>query len=151
MAVSGTIMDAMHDPESQGLPENWGYDLLLYGNDQIIRGSDTGTLVALGAIAFQALKGKGLPHQHFGCGVLLLTVLLCAVVHFAVGGASVGRARTIIRGLKETRGHRLFRQTNQVVAWIAAALQFALILLGILLVLRETPPAFLQRYLLSLF
>jgi hypothetical protein len=144
-------MDPTHNPDSQGLPENWGYDLLLYGNDQIIRGSDTGTLVALGAIAFQELKGKALPHQHFGCGLLLLTVLLCAVVHFAVGGASVGRARTIIRGVKESRGRRYFRQTNQFVAWIAASLQFALIVVGVLLVLKQTPPAFLQDYLLSFF
>jgi hypothetical protein len=143
-------MDPMHDLESQG-PENWGYELLLYGNEQIIRGSDTGTLVALGAIAFQELKGKPLPHHQFGCGLLLLSVLLCAVVHFAVGGASVGRARTIIRGSKETRGHRIFRQTNQLVAWIAAALQFALILVGVWLVLKGTPPVFLHRYLLLLF
>ncbi len=132
-------MDATHTPEDQDLPDNWGYDLLLYGNEHIIRGSDTGTLVALGAIAFQELKGKALPHQSFGCSLLLLSVLLCAVVHFAVGSASVGRARRIIRGMKESRGHRLFRQTNQVFAWSAAALQFILILLGIVLVLKEAP------------
>jgi hypothetical protein len=36
-------------------------------------------------------------------------------------------------------------------AWISTACQFALILLGVLLVLKESPPAVLQRYLLSLF
>lgn len=113
-------MDAMPGSNNQDLPDNWGYDLLLYGNEHIIRGSDTGTLVALGAIAFQELRGKAQPHQQFGCSLLLLTVLLCAVVHFAVGGASIGRARNIIRGRKESRGHRAFRLTNQVIAWIAA-------------------------------
>jgi hypothetical protein len=144
-------METLPDVDPQGLPENWGYDLLLYGNDQIIRGSDTGTLVAFGAIAFQELKGKSQPHQHFGCGILLFSVLLCAVVHFAVGGASVGRARTIIRGKKESVGHRLVRKTNQLIAWLAAALQFIMIVVGIVLVLRDSPPAILQKYLLSLF
>jgi hypothetical protein len=147
-------MDSMPELDPQALPENWGYDLLLYGNEQIIRGSDTGTLVAFGAIAFQELKGKSSsPHQHFGCGLLLFSVLLCALVHFAVGGASVGRARTIIRGAgsKESRSHRIFRKTNQLMAWIFASLQFICVLVGIVLVLRETPPPFLQKYLLSLF
>ena len=71
-------MDSMPDVENQELPESWAYDLLLYGNEHIIRGSDTGTLVALGGIAVQALRGKGLPHQQFGCGVLLASVLFCA-------------------------------------------------------------------------
>jgi hypothetical protein len=132
-------------------PDGWAYDLLLYGNDQIIRGSDTGTLVAFGAIAFQELKGKSLPHQHFGCGVLLFSVLLCAVVHFAVGGASVGRARTLIRGHKESRSHRMFRRTNNALAWVSTALQFLMIVVGVVLVLKEEPPQFLQDYLLRFF
>jgi hypothetical protein len=144
-------MQAISDIESQGLPDSWGYDLLLYGNEQVIRGSDTGTLVALGGIAVQALRGKGLPHQQFGCGVLLASVLFCAVVHFAVGGASVGRAQIIIRGTRESRRHWLFRMTNQVVAWIAAAIQFVLIVLGTILILKESPPDFFQKYLLPLF
>jgi hypothetical protein len=144
-------MEALPDVDHSGLPEGWGYDLLLYGNEQIIRGSDTGTLVALGAIAFQQIRGKGQPHQHVGCGLLLFSVVLCAIVHFAVGSASVGRARSIIRSAKETRGARLFRRTNQLVAWTSAAIQFLFILVGATLVLKETPPAFLQKYLISLF
>jgi hypothetical protein len=144
-------MDSTDVSENQSLPESWGYELLLYGNDHIVRGSDTGTLVALGSLAFQGLKGKGLPHQQFGCSLLLLSVLFCAIVHFAVGGASVGRARFIIRGLQESRVHRIFRYGNQLIAWIAASIQFALILMGILLVLKETPPAFAQRLILWLF
>jgi hypothetical protein len=144
-------MAVVHNPENASLPEGWGYDLLLYGNDQIIRGSDTGTLVALGSIAFQELRGKGLPHQHFGCAVLLFSVLLCAIVHFAVGGASVGRARAIIRGSRESRPQRMFRRANQIIAWVATAFQFVLIIVGILLVLSEKPPALLQKYLLELF
>jgi hypothetical protein len=141
------------DTDRETLPENWGYDLLLYGNEHIIRGSDTGTLVAFGAIAFQELKGKHLTHQQFGCGILLFSVLLCALVHFAIGGASIGRARTIIRGagVRETLPHRLFRKTNQLLTWVFAALQFMAVVVGIILVLKESPPAFLQQYLLSLF
>lgn len=144
-------MNPRPDLDEHGLPDSWGYDLLLYGNDQVIRGSDTGTLVAFGAIAFQELRGNSQPHQHFGCGLLLFSVLLCAVVHFAVGGASVGRARTIIRGSSEGRRERLMRRTNNAVAWVATALQFVLILVGTILVLKETPPALLQKYLISLF
>ena len=144
-------MEALPDVDHSGLPEGWGYDLLLYGNEQIIRGSDTGTLVALGAIAFQQIRGKGQPHQHVGCGLLLFSVVLCAIVHFAVGSASVGRARSIIRSAKETRAARLFRRTNQLVAWMCAAIQFLFIVVGATLVLKETPPAFLHKYLLSLF
>jgi hypothetical protein len=137
--------------KKQELPDNWGYDLLRYGNEEIIRGSDTGTLVAFGAIAFQELKGDALPHQHFGCGMLLFSVLLCAVVHFAVGGATIGRGRQIIEGDQETRGHYVFRVTNQTIAWTAAALQFIMTVLGILLVLKTEPPPLLQKYLMSWF
>ncbi|MDR3619193.1 MAG: hypothetical protein P4L85_07570 [Paludisphaera borealis] len=135
----------------QELPDNWGYDLLRYGNEEIIRGSDTGTLVAFGAIAFQELKGEGLPHQHFGCGMLLFSVLLCAVVHFAVGGATIGRGQHIINGEQETRGNYYFRKTNQLIAWVAAALQFIMTVIGILLVLKSTPPPFLEKHLMSWF
>ena len=133
-------MDTIPDPDHASVPEGWGYDLLLYGNEQIIRSSDTGTLVAFGAIAFQELRGKGLPHQEFGCGILLFSVLFCVLVHFAVGTASVGRARTIIRGTRESRSYRLFRVSNQILAWVATAIQFVMILLGIVLVLMATPP-----------
>lgn len=138
-------------PKKRELPENWGYDLLRYGNEEIIRGSDTGTLVAFGAIAFQELRGDALPHQHFGCGMLLFSVLLCAVVHFAVGGATIGQGKRIIDGDEESRGHHLFRVTNQSIAWIAAAFQFVLTVLGILLVLKAEPPPFLEKHLMSWF
>jgi hypothetical protein len=46
-------------PESQH--DSWGYDLFLYGNEQILRGSDNGTLVAFAAIAFQQIRGKSEP------------------------------------------------------------------------------------------
>ena len=144
-------MNTIPNQDEATLPEGWGYDLLLYGNEQIIRGSDTGTLVAFGSIAFQELRGKGLTHQQFGCGILLFSVLFCALVHFMVGGASVGRARTIIRGVRETRRHRLVRGTYQTLAFLAVAIQFVMILVGIVLVLTTTPPGFLQKYLLELF
>ena len=144
-------MDTIPDQDNASLPEGWGYDLLLYGNEQMVRGSDTGTLVAFGAIAFQELRGKGLPHQQFGCGILLFSVLFCAIVHFALGTASLGRARNIIRGSRESRKHRYFRVTNQYLAWVAAVVQFVMILVGIILVMTTTPPPLLQKYLLELF
>jgi hypothetical protein len=147
-------MNPSTDHDHQALPENWGYDLLMYGNEHIIRGSDTGTLVAFGAIAFQELRGgKHLAHQQFGCGILLFSVLLCALVHFAVGGASISRAKSIIRGstVKESTSNRIFRKANQLLTWVFASLQFISVVVGIVLVLKETPPEFLQRYVLSLF
>lgn len=146
-------MNPNREVHADALPDNWGYDLLLYGNEHIIRGSDTGTLVAFGAIAFQELRGDGKPHQQFGCGVLLFSVLLCALVHFAAGGASIGRARAIIRGpvSRESRSQRLFRTTNQFLTWLFAALQFITIVVGTILVLKEHPPALLEHYLMSLF
>jgi hypothetical protein len=71
----------------------------------------------------------------------------------ATARPSIGRARTIIRGsgAKETRAHKMFRRTNQLLAWLFGCLQIVSILVGIVLVLGETPPAFLDRYLLSLF
>jgi hypothetical protein len=148
---SGPIMQPPPKFESPEQPENWGYDLLLYGNEHITRGSDTGTLIAFGAIAIQELQEKTQPHQHLGCFVLLFSVLLCALVHFAIGGASVRRARTIIGRTGESRAARMFRQANQAIAWVSAALQFVLIAIGIFLVLKQKPPAFVEHYLLEWF
>jgi hypothetical protein len=143
----------MSSPTQQPEPpnENWGYDLLLYGNEQILRGSDNGTLVAFAALAFQQIRGKGEPHQDIGCGFLLFSVLMCALIHLAIGNVYVGRARKIIRRQAETQRHRLVSSLSLGVAWVAAIIQFLCIIIGIILVLADPPPQFLQDYVLAFF
>jgi hypothetical protein len=122
-------------------PEDWGYDLLLYGNEQILRASDSGVLVAFAAIAFQEIRGEKLPYSNVGFGFLLFSVLLCAVVHFAIGSAYVGRARRLIRGQKENWRAVVFRRAHTTLAWAAGVLQLACIVIGLVLVLVPEPPA----------
>jgi hypothetical protein len=132
-------------------PESWGYDLLLYGHEQILRGSDNGTLVALGALAYQQLRDETEAHQHVGCGFVLFSVLMCALVHLAMGNAYIGRARRIIRGEMEKRRGRGSRKFSVGLALIAALLQCLFLIIGLVLILTNRPPAFLQNYLLSWF
>jgi hypothetical protein len=133
-------------------PDEWGYDLLLYGNEQIIRASDNGVLVAFAAIAFQEIRGGERPaHSDVGFGLLLFSVLLCAVVHFAIGSAYVGRARRLIRGQEETRRAAVFRRAHTTLAWVAGVLQLVCIVVGLLLVLLPQPPEFVRHYLIDPF
>ncbi len=53
-------------------------EMLLYGTQEVVRGSDTGTLGAFAALAFQQIRGKSEPHHQLGCGFLLFSVLMCA-------------------------------------------------------------------------
>src|SRR5262249_40441048 len=131
-------------------PKEWGYDLLLSGQDEVLRGSDTGVLVAFAALAFQQIRGGGpRPHYNVGYGFLLVSVLLCAFIHFFLGTALVGRARSLLRGRSRRRlsGSALYT----TVAWAAGLLQLTCIVVGLILVLREEPPALLERYLLPYF
>lgn len=137
--------------ESAAKPDELGYDLLLYGNEQIIRASDSGVLVAFAALAFQTIRTDKLPYANMGFGLLLFSVLLCAVVHFAIGSAYVGRGRRLIRGEKEDRRAVVLRRTHTTVAWLAGVAQLLCIVLGLLLVLVPEPPAFLRVYLLDHF
>jgi hypothetical protein len=134
-----------------GKPDDWGYDLLLYGNEQMLRASDSGVLVAFAAVAFQEIRGEKQLYANVGFGFLLVSVLLCAVVHFAIGSAYVGRARRLIRGQKEDWRAALLRRTHTTVAWLAGVLQLLCIIVGLLLVLLPEPPAWLREYFLDRF
>ena len=84
--------------EAPPQPDEWGYDLLMYGHEQILRGSDNGVLVAFAALAFQQIRGgEPQPHYNVGFALLLFSVLMCAVIHFAMGNVYVGRARRMLR------------------------------------------------------
>lgn len=133
--------------QSPHQPEGWGYELLLYANEQLLRGSDNVTLVAFAALAFQQIRGKSELHHDIACGILLFSVLLCAIVHFAVGNAYLGRARRMIQGRRESRRQHLLNRVNFGIVWITAGFQFFCVVVGTLLMFPQKPPAFLQRWL----
>jgi hypothetical protein len=137
------------EPEAEA--DNSWLDLLMYGMEHVVRGSDTGTLVAFAALAFQQIRGKADPHHSLGCGILLISVLMCAVVHLAIGNAYVERAKEIFRRSMNTRRHRLIRWVSYSVAWIASILQFVFVLAGTLLILFEKAPPFVVKHVLPYF
>ena len=119
----------------------------MYGTDEILKGTDTATLVAFAALAYQQIKGKGEPHQNFGCVLLLLSVLACAIVHLSIGNAYVGRARMILKRFDAGRRQQLIRMASYGIAWLAATVQFLTLIAGLILILLEKVPAQLLRYL----
>jgi hypothetical protein len=126
-------------------PEDRGYDLWLYGHEQMLRGSDNGVLVAFAALAFQQIRGgETLPHFKLGFALLLFSVLMCAVVHFAMGNVYVGKGRRLIDGRRQTVQQSVVRGVYLTVAWAAGVTQLVCILLGLLLVLVPEPPEFLH-------
>jgi hypothetical protein len=132
--------------------DDLGYDLLLYGHEQILRASDTGVLVAFAALAFQQIRGGNpLPHYNVGFGFLIFSVLMCGVVHFALGSVYLGRGRRLIRGQEEKLRHLLTRGVYTLLAWGSGLLQFVLIALGLILILNANPPEWLQEYVLKYF
>jgi hypothetical protein len=138
--------------EADAQPKEWGYDLLLSGQEEVLKGSDTGVLVAFAALAFQQIRGgEPRPHYNVGYGFLLVSVLLCAAIHFFLGTALVGRARKLLRG-GGTKTRRLsVSALYTTVAWAAGLLQLFCIVVGLVLILREDPPSILERYLLPYF
>jgi hypothetical protein len=131
--------------------DEWGFELLLYGHEQVLRGSDTGVLVAFAAIAFQDIRGDRLPHYNTGFSFLLFSVLMCAFVHFAMGNAYVGRAKRLIRRQPESRRQMAVRGVYTTLGWLAGLIQLACIALGLILILSPEPPALLRDYLLPYF
>jgi hypothetical protein len=127
--------------------EEFGADLLVYGTDEILKGTDTATLVAFAALAYQQIKGKGEPHQNFGCILLLISVLACAIVHLSIGNAYVGRARLILKRTHGNRRQALVRMASYATAWLAAAAQFVTLIVGLVLILIEKPTAQMMKYL----
>ena len=139
--------DHEHEREHGHESEEFGADLLVYGTDEILKGTDTATLVAFAALAYQQIKGKGDPHQDFGCVLLLLSVLACAIVHLSIGNAYVGRARMILKRTHSGRRQQLVRMASYGVAWLAATFQFVTLIGGLVLILLEKPPVTLVKYL----
>jgi hypothetical protein len=136
--------------QHESVSDTAGADLLVYGTDEILKGTDTATLVAFAALAYQQIKGKGEAHQDMGCVLLLISVLACAVVHLSIGNAYVGRARVILRKQEATRRQQLVRMASYFVAWVAAASQFVTLLGGLVLILMEKPPTVMLKYIRSL-
>jgi hypothetical protein len=135
------------EPDNSQAIDASATDLLVYGTDEILKGTDMGTLVAFAALAFQQIRGKGEPHHGLGCSLLLVSVMMCAVVHLAIGNAYVGRAKLILKRRELKRRHHLVRVASYGTAWIAALGQFITLMLGLFLVLMEKPPALLMKYL----
>jgi hypothetical protein len=129
-ARAGAASAFQHEPDQN----ERAYNLLLYGNEQMIQGSDNVTLVAFAALAYQQIRGKGEPHHNLGCGLLLFSVLMCALVHFSLGNAYVSQARRMIRGGNETTTKAIRRRFFLALALIAA-----------LVLLPDTPPAWVAR------
>jgi hypothetical protein len=133
--------------ESATGPEDRGYDLWLYGHEHMLRGSDNGVLVAFAALAFQQIRGgETLPHFKLGFALLLFSVLMCAVVHFAMGNVYLGSGRRLIDGRRQTVRQSVARGLYLSVAWTAGLTQLLCILLGLLLVLVSEPPEFLHNW-----
>jgi hypothetical protein len=143
----------MTPPSQDTSPESVGQELLLFGNEEILRGSDNGTLVAFAALAFQELRGGSEAVHRAGCVFLLFSVLFCALVHFALGNAYIHRARSMLRRQQSTRPRRrsVFRAVNLGLVWLTVLSQFACLAVGLLLILPEKPPGLLSRYLMPLF
>src|SRR5262249_27496199 len=86
-----------------------GYDLLLYGQEEVLRASEMAVLAAFAALAYQQLREEKGPFAGVASALLLVSVFLCAVVHFFLGTVFVGRGRRLIRKQEETRKHKIVR------------------------------------------
>lgn len=132
-------------------PEGWEYDLLLYSNDLILRGSDNGTIVAVTAIALQEIRGQDQPFHKLGSGLLIASIVLCAFMHFCVGMMYRGQAREMIDREDDGESGRprphLLRGSVSGLAWILGLLQFATMIGGIWLILADEPPFWVKRFL----
>jgi hypothetical protein len=151
-ARSIRITNASQTPELEPDPEpesevSWS-ELLSFGTEQILKGTDTGTLVAFAALAFNGMRDKKEPHHGLGCSFLLFSLLMCALVHFAIGSDYVGRARMILRRKRETHlRHRSIRRAWYGITWMAAIVQVFTLVTGLGLILREKPPTLVLEYL----
>jgi hypothetical protein len=121
-------------------------DMLLFGTQEIVRGSDTGTLGAFAALAFQQIRGKGEAHQQLGCGILLFSVLMCALVHVATGSAYFRRAKQILRETSDARRQLMIKRVSFAGAVVAAVIQLLFLAAGIFLILVDKPPAVFLRF-----
>jgi hypothetical protein len=141
----------IHDPELD--PEIPWTDLLSFGTEQILKGTDTGTLVAFATLAFNGMREKLEPHHGLGCSFLLFSLLMCALVHFAIGSDSIGRAKKLLSRKNEEQRNRERRRRRWIhrawfgVAWMSAIAQLICLAVGLGLVLQEKPPVMVLKYL----
>ena len=132
-------------------PDGAWLDVLMYGMEHLVRGSDTGTLVAFGALAFQSIQGKEDNNQSIGGVILLFSIAMCAVVHFAIGNAEVARAKSIFRRTEGNRRTIVVRAASYWIAWLSTILQFVSMVIGMVLLLWDKPPAVLLKYIVPYF
>jgi hypothetical protein len=133
------------DQEADPQAEEWGRELLLQGQEHMLRGADTGVLVAFAAMAFQELRGgEKQPHHDIAFELLLLSVLFCAVIHFALGNAYVWRSKKLMRRKKGENSNSIGQRIFAVLAWLAGVLQLLCILAGLVLLFLPSAPAFLR-------
>jgi hypothetical protein len=130
----------------QRRPEGWAYDLLLYGNEQILRASDNATLVAFAALAFQQVRGKNETHHNVACGFLLVSVLMCAVIHLTMGHVYYGLAKRLIREQDQSRVRQVTDRVCLWVAWVAGVVQMLSLVAGLLLLVPDQVPEALRGY-----
>lgn len=129
------------DPQA----EEWGRELLLHGQEHMLRGADTGVLVAFAAMAFQELRGgEKLPHHDLAFGLLLLSVLFCAVIHFTLGNAYAWRAKKLLHRQREEKRRLTGQWIFAVLAWVAGVGQLLCILVGLVILFLPDVPAFLR-------
>lgn len=121
-------------------------EMLLYGTQEVVRGSDTGTLGAFAALAFQQIRGKSEPHHQLGCGLLLFSVLMCALVHVATGSAYFRRAKQILRETSDARRQLMIKRVSFAGAVVAAIIQLIFLGIGMFLILVDKPPAMFHQF-----
>jgi hypothetical protein len=131
-------------PASVATDDGRAQDFFQYGLEEILRGSDTGILVAFAAIAFQQIRDDKQPHYDAGVGILLFSVFLCAVVHFAIGNSFVSRARRLLRRRPVPDRPSPVRRVTIAIAILAGLLQFACVVAGLMVLLLPGPPDWLK-------
>lgn len=114
--------------------DDLGQELMLRGEEQLLRGSDTGVLVAFAVIAFEGLTKEKGPYYTLTFGLLLFSVLLCAFVHVTVGNAYVTRGRNRLRGSTDKGPRAGGRRIWTAIACGAGVLQLLCILAALVLV-----------------
>jgi hypothetical protein len=100
--------------------------------------------VAFAAIAFQQIRDDKQPHYDAGVGILLFSVFLCGLVHFAIGNSFVSRARRLLRRHPVPDRAGPVRRVATVIAVLAGIIQFVCVVFGLLVLLLPGPPDWLR-------
>ena len=81
-----------------------------------------------------------------GFGFLLASVLMCTLVHFAIGRVFLGRARRNTQEEREVRKRHLQGRFSTTLAWVSGGLQLLFVLTGCILVILPQTPEFLKTW-----